>query len=350
MTTTFVSTDQAVLNAIVAWLAPAFPDATVSARWPSGTNLPPLALTVIPAGDRQDDVLTPSVIDAAIVHTTVTPRITAPAAVDTPTVAALLTACKASYEAHRVDLTAHVAADTTNSLAAVPNAVDFGTSLALLAAFCGPTGTTGVLNPHFLNATAHANAELVQSAQAVLALAQDTPTYPPVALVASLCFAAEAVRTALHKHYAARLYTCLLHACVLPLQLDVWATYNAVRDDAMARLDVRLNGDPMGVAEGPGAPGLLLSLGDGFSAFADTWWDQPGRNDTADAVQTSEFRSTYKGTASFNLTVRIQGSRMTQIVFKATGSEQSPPPTTMAADTITVATAANADGYTVTLS
>lgn len=345
MTTFAVSVDQAVMNAVVAWLTPAFSDAVVSSRWPDAArSLPPLAITVIPAGDRQDDLLEPTVTDTSIVHTTVTPRITAPTAVDLGTANAVLNACKASYEAHRLDVAAHAAADTIHSLSAVPNATDLASGVALATAFLG---VAGVFNLHATNGAAHTTAELVAGGQA---FAQSASQLAPPVTVGDLVAAAEAIRTALHKHYSARIYTALLHACTLPLQLDVWATYDAVRDDAMARLDVRLNGDGLGVAGGGPVSGLLLPLGDGISGYVDTWWDGPSRNDTPDAVQSSEFRSTYKGTASFNLTVRLQGSRMTTVVFKLTGSERTPPPTTLAPDVITVATAVNADGYTVTVS
>ncbi len=80
-----------------------------------------------------------------------------------------------------------------------------------------------------------------------------------------------------------------------PLQLDVWAHYDVVRDDLKKRLDDALN---MGnLPYEPVGPGLVLDLSDGWDGKADYIFDAGAITDSPNSVQVSEYRATFSGEA-----------------------------------------------------
>lgn len=92
-----------------------------------------------------------------------------------------------------------------------------------------------------------------------------------------------------------------------PMQLDVWATSDAERDDILAQLDVALYAgidQTLGLPGDPVRDGLLLPLLDGHDGNnCDYWFDEPQIDDTPDAVQRSEFRAILFGEARMALVV-----------------------------------------------
>jgi len=78
-----------------------------------------------------------------------------------------------------------------------------------------------------------------------------------------------------------------------PLQLDIWAQYDVVRDALVAALDQALNIGSMPYSV-PGDP-LVLDLADGWTGKVAFDFGGPANQDGPNAVQVSEFRSTYEG-------------------------------------------------------
>lgn len=100
--------------------------------------------------------------------------------------------------------------------------------------------------------------------------------------------------------------TYQLAYCELPLQIDVWTRKDVYRDDLVARLDVALN-DYFGQEP---ANGLALRLKDGWEdSYADFWFESCGDTDTPDAAMRSEYRATYRGNATFMLTVTRENAK-----------------------------------------
>ncbi len=96
-----------------------------------------------------------------------------------------------------------------------------------------------------------------------------------------------------------------------PLQLDVWATYDVVRDDLKKRLDDALN---MGnLPYEPVGPGLVLDLGDGWDGKADFIFDAGAITDSPNAVQVSEYRATFSGEARIVLTIDAPSPKQARI-------------------------------------
>ena len=335
-----VSVERAAQNALAAWLASQLSDCTVSSKWPAAASgLPDKAITILRSGPRVDDMVEPTVVATNVIHVGVTPAITTVDATDQASANTLLNACATSYAAHRPDVVAHLVADTTNIVVA-PTATDLASSEVLAIDLIAK------INAHEPSATFHTNGDTV-----------DAISVPTPIDLASVKVAANAIKASLNKHYAARIYTWLLRACRMPLQLDVWAKYDLTRDDIMARLESALNANPAlsaGIA-GPQMPfghGTLLQFAqaDGIAGFVDTWFDAPTVEDSTESVQRAEYRATYRGTAAFNLTLKIQSARMVKIVLQQTTSEKSPAPTTLAPDNYTVSWANTPDGYVLSLS
>jgi len=91
------------------------------------------------------------------------------------------------------------------------------------------------------------------------------------------------------------------------MQIDVWATSDAERDDILAQLDVVLYAgidQTLGLPGDPIRDGILLPLLDGFDGNnCDYWFDEPEIDDTPGAMQRSEFRATFFGEARTGLIV-----------------------------------------------
>lgn len=102
-----------------------------------------------------------------------------------------------------------------------------------------------------------------------------------------------------------------------PLQLDVWAHYDVVRDALVAALDQVLNLGSMRNSV-PGDP-LVLDLADGWVGKSAFEFGGPSNQDGPNAVQASEFRATYAGSAAAvlyvdALTPKLATIRLQQIL------------------------------------
>lgn len=101
--------------------------------------------------------------------------------------------------------------------------------------------------------------------------------------------------------------------CVLersqPIQIDVWSTYQAKRDDLIARLDAILNA---GWSDQPNS-GLVLSLSDGWDAKAVFDFDGPSILNSGYSAQMSEFRGSYNGTLRVVLYVDAASAKIARI-------------------------------------
>lgn len=126
-----------------------------------------------------------------------------------------------------------------------------------------------------------------------------------------------------------------------PMQLDVWATSDASRDDIIAQLDNVMNVgqsalvNPISLPD-PTGEGTTLNIGNGWNGTADYIFDSPGRLDTADSVQRSEYRASAKGEAHMALSITAVSSRMNQIIFKEKVHEALTAPTTQLFDIVTI--------------
>ena len=128
------------------------------------------------------------------------------------------------------------------------------------------------------------------------------------------------------------IFTWRMRACTQPLQLDVWAHSDVARDDLLSRLEPALNASKarslpsLALANAdPVEHGLTLLLADGWSGFAAYWFDEPAITDTPDAVQRSEYRATYRGTAMMQLTIDAESARLARARLRVLldGLEQS---------------------------
>ncbi len=96
-----------------------------------------------------------------------------------------------------------------------------------------------------------------------------------------------------------------------PIQLDVWAHYDVVRDALVAAIDQVLNMGSMARSV-PGDP-LALAIADGWDGVAAFDFDGPSNQDGPNAVQVSEFRSTYEGQARAVLCVEARTPKLASI-------------------------------------
>lgn len=131
-------------------------------------------------------------------------------------------------------------------------------------------------------------------------------------------------------------FTWRMRACTQPIQLDVWATSDCARDDLLARLEPVLNASKvrsmptLGIVGGdPVEHGLALLLADGWEGFASYLFDSPADTNTPDAVQRSEYRATYRGSAAMQLTIDAESPRLARVVLhaKLNGLDEPPKPT-----------------------
>ena len=111
-------------------------------------------------------------------------------------------------------------------------------------------------------------------------------------------------------------YTYQIKARRQPVQLDIFARYEAVRCDIEAQLDVALHKGEYYTLS-PNRPygskfrdGPLLALGDDWTGYVDFTFDPPEPNDTADAAARSEWRSTMRGEAGMVLTITAESPRI----------------------------------------
>lgn len=116
-----------------------------------------------------------------------------------------------------------------------------------------------------------------------------------------------------------RVYTWRISDILQPLQLDVWATSEAHRDDIVARLEGPLNRglsivDP---TADPFGPGLTLALGCGWTGYGDFVFTDLEDDDTADAVQRSEYRAMARGRVRATMTVKLTEPRLSRVFVAA---------------------------------
>lgn len=111
-------------------------------------------------------------------------------------------------------------------------------------------------------------------------------------------------------------------ACTQPLQLDVWAHSNIVRDDILARLDTFLhygegsltgntNADPVGAS-------VLLYVGEGwdnFDTISDFYFSDPDTDDSPEMAAQDIYRATFRGEANFMLAIAKASPRIIQNNF-----------------------------------
>lgn len=306
-----VTIEQAAANALAAWLESKLPQGeddfavTVFPTWPDDDiDLPNRAVSILIAGERRDIYTEPSVYREENIHAGVSPRISTATATNLTTAIALLNACKGSYEAHRVDEDAHQAADESNAIEA-PDADDLDSALVLAQELrTEVNGHRGYLVAH----------EAADERNVIAAFA---------ATEAGVIAAAENIRRALNQHYVARVYVWRIRACEQPVQLDVWANYDASRDDIMARLEQALNaatGETTGDAmdDTPADNGVLLPLRaeDGWPGNVDFDFDRPRRTHAPGDQKQGQFRAIYMGKAEFFLLVKAQSPRMARIAAR----------------------------------
>lgn len=128
-------------------------------------------------------------------------------------------------------------------------------------------------------------------------------------------------------------YTYLYEVCGIEqsYQLDVWAPYDTVRDDLIARLDDALS-QGIGVTMPPAQPppgqlaqlsnydpvrdGVLFALGDGWTGTVDFIFDDVSINDDPNVASENEYRATYVGVGRMAYTLAATGTRMAHIKFK----------------------------------
>ena len=116
------------------------------------------------------------------------------------------------------------------------------------------------------------------------------------------------------------IYTWRVRACKQPMQLDVWTTSHAARDDLVARLERAVNvseAESIGVRHAdPVRSGVLLRLPLGWDGFCDFLFDAASEMDTPDATQRAEYRATARGHAWMDLTVRAESARLARATLR----------------------------------
>jgi len=133
------------------------------------------------------------------------------------------------------------------------------------------------------------------------------------------------------------LYTFRVAACRQPLQLDVWADYNAQRDELVALLDDFLHkGERFTLNQPNGNPvrdGVLLALDptSGYSGFCDFTFDGPRKLDTNASPRVREYRSSSAGFCDVDLTVQALTPKLARVLMTMALSSTldpnaSPPP------------------------
>lgn len=316
MTALLTTIEQAACSALARWLTAQLPpDVVVMDRWPDpDARLPDQAVTVLRSGPPREQSTQPEVDSYDAIHDAVSARLSgaaAPALI--ADVCASLEAACTGYEAHRVSTgvgQAHsVAADTANALTA-PTATNLATGITRANDLLARAGA-------HLTHRAHAFPDGATAFPALAALGAG-------ATLAALAARTIALRNAIEAHYAARIYTWRLADVEQPVQLDVWATKDVLRDDLMARLVPLLHageGDSAAVAgidaDQAVRAGTLLALADGWTGYADAEFDAPTFTDTSDTVKRSEYRATYRGTLSVWRLVKHQSPRITRATLSA---------------------------------
>ena len=106
-----------------------------------------------------------------------------------------------------------------------------------------------------------------------------------------------------------RLYRWKVLERTQPIQLDVWTTYQTLRDDLVAKLDQVFNAGWTGTPDS----GLLLTLSDGWDGKATADFEGPSLTNSGALAQVSEFRATYAGELRMCLYVDAPSPRIATI-------------------------------------
>lgn len=334
--------EQAACNALATWLRAqtALSDVEFLSRWPDDEGrLPPKIIAILRAGEPEREPVDPEVLTSEDIHDEVTARIVVTTPADLATSITALNAAKTSYELHRVDTGAHQAADTTHIVAAA-NASNLSTAITLA------NELRSDINLHEADTAAHANADTRNRITA--AIASDLPTL--IALT-------RAILAALNAHYVARIYLWRVETIVQPVQMDVWATFEAVRDEMLAALEPALHARARDTAPGlyPGLGGddpvrhdLLLALADGWTGcHATARFDRPVIADRPTGAQVDEWRATFAGEIECFLIIRSQSPRLTTIEIKQYVGTNFPSVDDVAAEVATIQQTAAEPGYSV---
>jgi hypothetical protein len=332
-----VTVERAACNALRAWLAAKLSDVEVRDTWPDDDKpLPARAVSILLIGKAADEWTTPRAESHEDVHDAIPAAIELdPAAiVDTPSANTALNTLRSRFLAHLADTAAHAAADMITVVTA-PAVVDLS-SVA-----------QGIALANDLRSQLPAHALLV--GPHIVADDQNAPTAPAATNAATLLELTVNLVETLGAHFAARLYTWLLGARVAPVQLDVWATYEAAREDVIARLEkaIRVGRDEItgaDIFEQDCPVGLSTSvrLGDNWTAGdnrAAFDFEAPTREGDA---QTNEWRATYYGTADVPMLAKAQSARLARIRIETILAGTAGP-------TLDIAAADNADGFTDTI-
>lgn len=292
-----VTIEQAACNALASFLGARLPGVTVSSRWfDRDQELPERAISIILAGAPREEMLQPEVQRHDVIHTAISTRLSNTPPTDLPSTIIKLNAARASYEAHRVSTAAHASADTTNAVTE-PEAFDLDSAIDL------STDMRSVINDH-LPAGAHTTPD-----------EENTITAPVATDLPSLRTLTIAITNALNKHYVARLYTWRVGEIEHGLQLDVWAHYEAVRDEMLAQIVPLINAAPSASAgfsyDDPVRNGTIVPLGDGWEGnYADFEFDSPRREQTGATEKQGEYRAMYSGVLTCFQLIKAQSPRM----------------------------------------
>lgn len=339
--------EQAACNALATWLRAqtALADVEFLSHWPDDEGrLQPKTIAILRAGEPDREPVDPVELSSENIHDALSARIVVATPEDLPTAITALNTCRSSYEAHRVSTAAHQAADTTHIIAA-PAASNLSTAITLA------NELRSDINLHEADATSHANADTRNRITA--AAASD---------LATLLTLTAAIVRALNSHYVARIFLWRVEALVQPVQMDVWATYEAVRDEMLAALDPALHARARDTAPslfpGPGLGGddpvrfdLLLELGDGWTGCGATArFDRPVIADRPTGAQADEWRATFAGEIECFLIIRSQSPRLTTIELKQYVGENFPSIDDVAAEVATIQQTTADPGYSVTYS
>jgi hypothetical protein len=313
-----VSCEKAAVNAFAAHLTTGLgSDVQVWSYWPDAnarltspeapSGQPRSTITVLLAGRRQDEILTPYVSGTRPIHDDVTPRVDPdPAITDTASAIAALNDAVASYEdEHRTDTGAHATADATNVVTA-PDATDLDSGITLANEF------TPVLRAH-LTAAAHENPDGSTALAGLAAVSAGDAT----------AFRARVVTlvNALNAHYVARIFQWTVATCKQPLQMDLWAGYDTERDALRTLLEPLLRQNTVattnGLPDDPVQNSCLVELGDGWIGTADFVLDSPTVIDTPESARRREYRLNYTGTCYLTLDVLAQSPRLAELTLRA---------------------------------
>jgi hypothetical protein len=309
------------------------PGVEILDAWPDdGATLPERGITVLMTGKADDEWTTPRPTGYKAIHAAMPAELAVDTAtiVDTATAVVALNVLRADYVSHLADTDAHAAADATN-----------GPTVA--AASDLPTGI--LLANNLRTKMAAHEAAAGTGAPHPVADALNAPTAPVATNEATLVALTKNLADCLAAHYAARRYLWMLGSRVQPVQLDIWTTYEAVRDETIGAVEqvVRLgaaqpDGPDVFTDYAPVGLGITVTLGaDWPDASAAFDFEAPTRSQDP---QAQEWRATYEGTVDVPMLAWGQTARLARAQFTITadGTDR----------TVDVNWADNADGYTET--